>query len=171
MGIEIIIGILAASISALIGGFIPLIEKIYGKGAQAYYEKNPNSIIGRFLYNIFNLRKKSSDNFKEKIDSSLILLKKSTSEIDSVINEVTELSKEKQKAIELLENQLKELSDKETHLKQKIETLEQTPIDSIQYFEEVLKRNNKRDKKRDYILFALGVLITTIVGIIINLII
>ena len=171
MGIEVLLGIIGASISALIGGFIPLIEKLYGKKAKLYYDKNPETITAKILYSVFNLSKRSPDDFKNKINNSLALLKKSTAEIDSVINEVTLISKEKQKAIELLENQLKDLSVQESDLKKKIETLESTPIDSIKYFEEILNKNNKRDKKRDYMLFALGVLITTIVGIIINLLI
>lgn len=157
MGIEFLITTLATLISLLLGGLIPLIEKIVGPRAQKYYSTYPDRNLSKFLEGIFHLKKNLNQTYKEKISISLETLKNATIEIDNVIDEISAIGKEKQIAITKLENDLINLSLQENELKQKIETMEKVPVESLRHFEAILNIGDKRGAKRDYILFASGV--------------
>ena len=118
----------------------------------------------------FHLDKDNKQSYKEKISSSLETLNKATGDIDKVINEISEISEEKQITIQKLEKELEDLSLRETELKEKIETLENVPVESIKHFEEILNKGDKRGARRDYILFASGVILSSLVSIILYLI-
>ncbi len=60
------------------------------------------------------------------------------------------------------------MTEEENTLKNKIQTLEKVPIEAIQYFEDALKRGDKRSAYRDYILFGLGVLVSVTITILLN---
>jgi N12 class adenine-specific DNA methylase len=168
MGIETLISLLAGTITAVLGGLIPLIEKLYGEKAQEYYNKYPDSFRSKLLTHLFRLDKDGGLSFQQKISKSLDSLKSATSDIDRIIENISKISKEKEESISKLEKQVENLSLRENELKTKIETMEKVPIESIKYFEDILYKTSKRDRKRDYILFTLGVIITTIVAIVLN---
>jgi|GEM_PF-4451275 len=161
--------ILAALISVLVGSLIPLIQQLFGKKIQKYYDNNPDIFKSKILRAIFDLDKNDKVSYRQKISKSLTSLKNATGEIDRVIENITEISKEKEKTISELEGQLHTLSIRENELKIKIETMEKVPLESIKYFEDILHKSNRRDKKRDYFLFAFGVIITTIIAVILNI--
>lgn len=163
-------GILASAISLTLGGLVPLIEKSLVPKAQEYYDKYPEKNFSKFLAKFFHLDEDNRQSYKERIATSLETLNKATGEIDKVINEISEISEEKQITIRTLEKELEELSLRESELKQKIKTLENVPVESIKHFEEILNKGDKKGARRDYILFASGVLLSSLVSIILYLI-
>jgi uncharacterized coiled-coil protein SlyX len=169
MGIEIIAGIVSALLAFFAGALKPLIDKTLHPKAEKYYLENPDSKWSKFLSEIFLFDINKNKSFKERLSESLDTLKNATGEIDNVIEEISKISAEKHQTIEKLELQLGELETKETELRDKITTMEQVPVESIKHFEEILNKGNKRSAKRDYVIFTLGVILTTIIAIILNI--
>ncbi len=62
------------------------------------------------------------------------------------------------------------LETREKELKEKIEALESTPLPVAEHFAKLLESGEKRSAKRDYVLFGAGVVVTTGVAIIIQVI-
>jgi len=170
MGIELILGIIAASLSAFIGGLFTLLTKVAFPASQKYYDKNPDSTFSKFLTLFFRLEKENSKSYQERISDSLKNLKNATLDIDKVVEEIGSISKEKQETIAKLETELKTLEEKEITMKERIGALEKVPIEAVKHFEDILKRGDKRSARRDYLLFIGGVVVTTIIAIILNLI-
>lgn len=102
--------------------------------------------------------------YQERIKDATDLLLTASGNVDQVLNELTVIAREKEITISQLENQLNKLSNRELALKKRVENLEKIPLPALQYFESLLKKGEKRSASRDYKLFALGVIVTSIIG-------
>tara|TARA_R110001583_G_scaffold171793_1_gene325523 strand:+ start:916 stop:1431 length:516 start_codon:yes stop_codon:yes gene_type:complete len=169
MGIEIIGALISGILAFSVGALRPLLDKVLYPKAEKYYLENPNSKWSKFLMEIFIFDKNKNKPFKERLSDSLETLKKATGEIDNVIEEIAKISQEKHLTIEKLELQLEQLEIKENEMKEKITTMEKVPVESLKYFEDILNKGNKRSAKRDYIIFTLGIILTTIIAVILNI--
>nr|WP_299033462.1 hypothetical protein [uncultured Tenacibaculum sp.] len=169
MGIEIIASLISALLALFVGALKPLTDKILHPKAEKYYLENPDTNWSKILEKIFVFDSNKNKPFKERLSESLETLKNATGEIDNVIEEISKISQEKHQTIEKLESQLGELETKETELRDKITTMEKVPVESIKHFEEILNKGNKRSAKRDYIIFTLGIVLTTVIAIVLNI--
>jgi hypothetical protein len=86
-------------------------------------------------------------------------------EVDKILLELTNYIESKEKHLTSLESELSKMSNKEIDLKQKIETLQNTPIVVADHFAKLVEQGEKRSKQRDYLLFGAGVLVTTIISL------
>jgi len=168
MELKILISLLTGTIAAASGIVIPLFSKTFHPKAEKYYFENPDSNFSNFLKLIFIFEENKSIPFKDRLSSSITTLKNATEEIDNVIEEIAKISEEKHQTISKLEHQLVFLEEKENHLEDKINTMEKVPVESMKYFEEVLNKGDKRSAKRDYLIFISGIIVTTIIGALLN---
>ena len=168
MGIEPIIALISGVLAAFLGALKPLLEKVLYPIAEKHYFEHPDTKWSKFLQLWFVFDNKKKKSFRDRLADSIDTLRNSTAEIDNVIEEIGQISKEKHQTIENLQKQLDELESRENELKNKIETMEKVPIESLKHFEEILNNGNKRGAKRDYLIFISGIVITTIIAILLN---
>jgi hypothetical protein len=114
--------------------------------------------------------KKETESYSEKISKLTNSLKKASLEMDQVLKEIEIVAIDHTKSVEALEMQLTELGQREQQAKQRIEILEKVPIEVVQQFESIIQKGEKRSAWRDYLLFGLGVVVSTAIAIILNLI-
>jgi len=96
-------------------------------------------------------------------------LVKASADVDRILQEMTEVTQQREGAIVRLEQQLDTLSDRERQLQQEIETLEKIPLPAAKYFASIVERTEKRSAWRDYALFGLGVVVSTVIAIVLRL--
>ena len=151
MGIEIIALLLGGVASLLTGGIVAseLARKIarlaFGSPAE-----EPASYAERLSI------------LTQKLDSA-------SSEVDDVLREIVLVAENRQKTVEKLEKELPLLESKEQELKERITALKNTPVEVAEHFAELISVGEKRGAKRDYFLFGAGVLVTTVIGITIQI--
>lgn len=80
------------------------------------------------------------------------------------------VAQERQSTVLALEQELSEISKREKELQERIENLEKVPIPAVQYFAELVEKGERRSAWRDYMLFGLGVLVSTVISIVLRLI-
>lgn len=157
---ESLIMIIGALASLLFGSSFSYIEKIFSK--------YPNIKLVKLLVKLNLLEIKDNQSYKERIQQSINSLEIASNEVDKFLLEIKSISAEKQKTIEDMESQLDLLSKREIEMKSKVKALEDVPLEAVKYFEDILNKGNKRSEYRDYLLFGLGVLVTTIITIVLN---
>lgn len=101
-----------------------------------------------------------------KLTDSLI---EASVEVDHILEEMMEVGHQRKAAITRLEQQLETLSKREKDIQQRVETLEKVPLPAVEYFAGMVERSEKRSAWRDYALFGLGVLVSTVITIILKL--
>lgn len=90
-------------------------------------------------------------------------------EVDAVLLELTQAARTREESVRKLETDLASLELHEKDLKEKIEALEQTPLPVAEHFAKLIAAGEKRNAKRDYLLFGAGVIVTTIIGFVFQL--
>jgi len=107
--------------------------------------------------------------YKEQMANLTRSLVKASADVDRILQEMTEVTQQREGAIVRLEQQLDTLSDRERQLQQEIETLEKIPLPAAKYFASIVERTEKRSAWRDYALFGLGVVVSTVIAIVLRL--
>lgn len=164
MGIELIAGLVAS----LIGGLLPLMKKVVENYLKHSSKSEKTSKLNEVLSKVFDVPVDESRTYKERLDNTLTVLKNAFSEVDKATVEFTQLMKEKEKNIDLIEARLAELSTEEKKLKNKVETLQQVPLEALSHFEEILNKGDKRSALRDYLLFISGIVVSVIATLILK---
>ncbi|MGA2405118.1 MAG: hypothetical protein ABSF81_00010 [Bacteroidales bacterium] len=124
--------------------------------------------VRKLLFKLFRLETPKKT-YSQRLAELISNLSKSTKEVDSVINEITFVIKEREASVTKLESDLQGLSAREKELKERIETLEKVPISAADYFAKLVNTGEKRSAKRDYLLFGIGVIVTTTIAVLIQL--
>jgi uncharacterized protein involved in exopolysaccharide biosynthesis len=144
---EIVISILAGLISMLAGGV----------ASSGVFEDLLRKILKR---------KAATVSYAERLSKLMQSLRESSSEVDSVLKELSTVAAERQSAASRLEQQLKDLETKEETLQQRIRHLQAVPIPVAEYFAELTKSGERRNARRDYMLFGAGVVVSTLISIV-----
>ena len=155
MNLEILFSLLGAATSLAIGG-----------GASVFIDLFKKLILKDNSKNFVN---KKIVTYSDKITKLTENLNKSSREIDKVLKEIEIVALDHSKSVESLERQLSDLSQREKQVKDRIELLEKVPIEVVQQFESILQKGEKRSAWRDYVLFGLGVLVSTGIAIVLNI--
>ena len=112
----------------------------------------------------------STVSYGEKMSRLTKSLVESSAEIDRILKEIADVRRDRESSIANLETQLKDLSEREKQLQDKISTLEKVPLPAVDYFVSAMEKGEKRSAWRDYILFGLGVIVSTVSAIILKLV-
>jgi uncharacterized protein HemX len=108
--------------------------------------------------------------YREKMAALTGSLADASKEVDRILNEMSEVARQREAAISDLETQLGTMTEREKQLQEKISTLEKVPLPAVEYFVQELEKGDKRSAWRDYMLFGLGVVVSTVVAIILKLV-
>jgi len=116
------------------------------------------------------IKEKAKKTYSERLSELLSNLARASSEVDNVIGEITEIAHEKSETLRKFENDLANMEIREKELKDTIEALKNVPVPVAEHFAKLVRSGEKRSARRDYILFGSGVIVTTIIAIIIQLV-
>ncbi len=136
------------------------------------------AIVFRLFSDFFSKgSSKKSTNIEHYSNRLAILtesLLKASAEVDNVLSELATVAVDREKTIKKLEVQLKLLEEDERNTQKRIQDLQSIPVSVADHFaaivEQGVEQGEKRSAKRDYLLFGLGVIITTVVSIILTLV-
>ena len=109
--------------------------------------------------------------YAERLTKLTSRLSEASAEVDSVLSELAKVAADKESTVMRLEHDIDALREREVELREKIQSLSKVPLPVADRFAELMSGSEKRKTKRDYILFGTGVLVTTVIGIVIQLIV
>jgi hypothetical protein len=153
MGIDILISLVAAVVSMAAGSVV----------AAAPIEK----ALRRF----FRIpRRTPTETYAERLAKLTDTLKRSSEDVDGVIEELSTVARERENAVRKLEADLASLSEREQELQKRVDDLQNVPLPVAEHFAALTSVGEKRSARRDYVLFGLGVVVSTVISIIFFLI-
>jgi hypothetical protein len=128
-----------------------------------------SDVILKLLRLIMKKPEQAQKTFTERLADLTANLTKASSEVDKILAELADVARDRTSNVQRLEADLSALEAREKQLKEKIDALEKTPIPVADHFAELLKKGEKRSAKRDYALFGAGVIVTSIIAVVIQL--
>jgi hypothetical protein len=144
---EQVIQILIVALSTLVAPLLPtLVTRLMRRG-KATVEKGAVS------------------SYRKRMTALNRSLAESAGEVDRALKEMSDVSQERERAIYELETKLKELVEREQHLQAKVDSLEKVPLPAIEHFISEIEKAERRSAWRDYKLFSLGVIVSTVITI------
>lgn len=123
------------------------------------------------LYKKFRPRVKGekSETYSDKLSRLTDSLQKASGEVDVLLRELAAVAKARTTAAAELEDQLKQLSGREQEMKKRVEELRATPIPVAEHFAALISKGERRSALRDYVLFGMGVVVSTIIAILLRI--
>ena len=106
--------------------------------------------------------------YAERISELTSDLGKATAALDGILLEMSQVTKERERSIASLEMQVRQLEEREKELNTTIENLKNVPLPVAEHFAALANKGEKRTARRDYLLFAAGVIVSAIVSIILK---
>jgi len=88
--------------------------------------------------------------------------------MDNLVQKIQVFSIEREKAIVKLESQLGIMSQQEQELSKRISSLKDVPLPAAEYFATLVSKGEGKSAKRDYVLFLLGVLVSSVIAILLK---
>lgn len=147
VGLEIVASVIAGLASLLAGGLVAQVAR-----------------------RLLGIRTASAKPYGERLAELSTSLTKASREVDSVLAEVAQVARSREAAVQKLEFDLEALESREKELKDKVEALQRTPLPVAEHFARLLESGEKRNEKRDYVLFGAGVVLTTVIAIVIQMV-
>jgi predicted RNase H-like nuclease (RuvC/YqgF family) len=146
MGIEILVSLLAATLSMVAGGIAS------------------SEVIQKLLRRVLKLPVQEKG-YGERLSELTESLTKASRQVDQVLSELATVAKEREKNVRELEANMQLLEKRENDMKTRIEHLEKVPLPAVEHFAEIMNRGEKRSAIRDYMLFGAGVVVSTVIAI------
>lgn len=146
MGIEILVSLLAATLSMVAGGIAS------------------SEVIQKLLRRVLKLPVQEKS-YGERLGELTESLTKASRQVDQVLSELATVAKEREKNVRELEANMQLLEKRENDMKTRIEHLEKVPLPAVEHFAEIMNRGEKRSAIRDYMLFGAGVVVSTVIAI------
>jgi hypothetical protein len=88
-------------------------------------------------------------------------LSAASQKMDVIVRQIQEYTQGREQAVAKLESQLGVLSLQEQEAKQRIQGLQNVPLAAAEYFAQLVDKREKRSALRDYVLFLIGVVVTS----------
>ena len=129
-----------------------------------------SEFIQKLVPHIFGIRKEPEKSYSKRLAQLTASLTKASRDVDSLLSELAQVARSREGAVQKLETDLVTLETREKELKGKIDALESTPLPVAEHFAKLLDSGEKRRARRDYMLFGAGVLVTTMIAIIIQVV-
>jgi chromosome segregation ATPase len=106
--------------------------------------------------------------YSERLAELTENLTKASREVDAVLVELARVAKDRARTVQQLETDLTDMEGREKELKERIEALEHTPLAVAEHFARLVQPAEKRSAMRDYLLFGAGVVVSTAIGVVIQ---
>jgi hypothetical protein len=118
------------------------------------------NVVTSFLRSKINKRQPT---YSERLGKLAEELTRSSKQVDKILGEIGVVTSERQSAAEKLERELERLTVSEAEMKKRVDALKDIPIPVAEHFAKLMDIGEKRNARRDYMLFGAGVL-TSIVS-------
>jgi hypothetical protein len=126
--------------------------------------------IRSFLTKRFGTKKVPEKfDYNAKIEASVKMMKRSSGEINTLIAELEEFSGEQRRRVQEMEMALEKLNREEQELSKRMEAMKSVSVPAAEHFAAIMQKENSRGAKRDYLLFAAGVVASIIVSIVLKM--
>ena len=109
--------------------------------------------IGIFIVISSKRRPDKTILYSERISQLTSSLTEASADVDRILQEMTQIVREREAAISTLEK-------KRTELQIEVDSLEKGPAEAVKLFTQFLEKQDKQSRKRDFLLFGLGALIS-----------
>lgn len=152
MGLDILASVVAALLS-LIGASLASTQVI---------QKLLRAALGR---------KEPEKPYSERLAELTESLSRASREVDAVLVELARVAKDRARAVRQLETDLATMEGREKELKERIDALEKTPLAVAEHFAKLVAPGERRSAMRDYLLFGAGVVVSTVIGVIIQVLV
>jgi hypothetical protein len=127
------------------------------------------ALISFTVYYVFRYRSKKQVRIKtysERLTELTSNLTKSTKEVDLILKELLSVAKDKEDTLAKLSTALFDLEKREVETKKRVEDLQNIPIAVADHFAQLANAGERISAKRDYLLFAAGVIVSIILSFI-----
>lgn len=125
--------------------------------------------VWKFLSHRFWPPKRNGQTYSEQLAKLTRSLTDASKEVDRILRDLAEIASNRQASVSKLESGLSQLETKEKELKKRVDTLANLPLPVADHFVQLIQKGEKRSARRDYALFAAGVVASTIIAIILRL--
>lgn len=160
VGLQLLVSVLAGAIGALVPLLKELVKELRRKGKGDRFFQ---SSFGRAVLDMLGLNK--APDGPEMLFGEL---SEASKKMDAAVSRIQEYTKARESAVLNLETQLSQLMQQEGELRKKIEALQSVPLPVADYFASMVSKGEKSSAIRDYMLFAAGVVVSSIVGIVLK---
>ena len=103
--------------------------------------------------------------YTAKIENLTNSMLKASQEMDQLLAEFAQTTIKRKKTMEKVEAELLALQQRHTELEMRIDQLKDVPIPVAQEFAKLTQSGETRSARRDYFLFGLGVVVSTLIAI------
>jgi cell division protein FtsB len=126
-------------------------------------------LLVSIVFQLVHARAKRKDpSFADRVAKLAENLKRSSEEVDSILEEIAVVMTDRQAAAAKLDKELERLSRHESQLKEQIDVLKDVPIPVAEHFAKLTERGERRSAKRDYLLFGAGVLTSIVSAVVLK---
>jgi DNA repair ATPase RecN len=109
------------------------------------------------------------ESYSERLSRLTHELTKASVEVDSLLTELAKVASDREHAVQRLESNLTKLEEHEKNLQKRIDDLKSVPVPVAEHFASLIAQGEKRSAWRDYILFGIGVVVSTVIAIVLRL--
>jgi chromosome segregation ATPase len=156
-GDKVNIGVLVVSaVVSLLGGKVALSELV---------ENVVRRLLEKALPRLFKRPPSDLESPATKLKRLSETMVATSQEFDVQLRELEELAKARHGAVQALEETMKSLTTREQQLQERIKQLENVPIPVAEYFAQLASGGERKSARRDYFLFAAGVVVSVAVAI------
>ena len=109
--------------------------------------------------------------YSERLGKLTENLSQASREVDEILSELSRVAKERASTVQQLEIDLATMEGREKELRETIDALEKTPLPVAEHFAKLVAPGEKKSAVRDYLLFGAGVLVSSIIGLAIQVLV
>jgi septal ring factor EnvC (AmiA/AmiB activator) len=147
-----------------------LFSVLSGKLVFTQFAEKLGALLARKVRGTFNEEAEPDEklSYAERLEELTNSLRKSSAQIDGLLNELSDVAKERETAVARVENELLNLETREKELQERIDHLKDVPIPVAEHLAKLMAPSEKRSARRDYLLFVSGVVVSTIIAILLR---
>jgi len=108
--------------------------------------------------------------YRERLSELTASLSKASGEVDAVLREMESVATERANSVGKMEMALTGLERRERELQARIDLLQKVPIPVAEQFARLVEPNEKRNARRDWLIFFAGVTVTTAITLVLQLV-
>ncbi len=146
-------------LASLVAGLIGLILTVIAGTASG-------SVTGRRLLLRLWRRPEAPKSYADRLSGLTASLTTASAEVDAILSELAHVAADREETLGRLESDLAAMERKETEAKERIEALQDVPIAVAEHFARLVAPTERRNARRDYVLFGAGVVVTTVIAVV-----
>lgn len=107
--------------------------------------------------------------YAQRLSQEMAALTEVSRKVDALLEELRTVATTREAAARKLEADLEAMQQREGELRRRIDELKDVPLPVAEHLAKLMEPGEKRSALRDYVLFGAGVLVSTIIGIILEI--